>query len=285
MLLPERSESFSQFLGYHRIHTVKLCDSKPRLDTVCLRCYIVAYGCPGMKFFIKLLTGLVLSIIALPVVLFLASAYLAITDNLDVSQGAKTALHFNLWFMAVMAVQIPVWTSRSAIVFRVVAIILSFVAAVTIKFMISLGLVHLIGGGFLSRSLLSVPALVFDIPAYIVMILISKKIVSSRMASPDNFVSRSTEGTKNILVFRLCAIYYWLLWPTVIATCLPWPLNSPGWLFLALTLWVILISVGAQFWSAKAEVKRITKSYSVKTFGSRYSFTNPPRYEWESTAS
>ena len=94
-----------------------------------------------------------------------------------------------------------------------------------------------------------------------------------------SLVIRLKEGTKNIVVMRYAALYYYLMWPLIAvigaAQVFPWRHYITGACFL------LLVLLGLPFRSAVIEVKRVMKTRQVLATGSKWSFSNPLRYEWD----
>jgi hypothetical protein len=96
------------------------------------------------------------------------------------------------------------------------------------------------------------------------------------------YIERRTEGNKTVVVFKYGALYYYLMWPTIVVSVLAGVMPQPGFLVAAAVCWVLLISLAVPMWSTIREIKRVMKNGVLKGSGSKWSFSNPLRYEWES---
>ena len=88
-------------------------------------------------------------------------------------------------------------------------------------------------------------------------------------------------GKKNIVIFKFAALYYWLMWPTIIATMFAVPSKSLLMYAISGILWFALISLSIPYWSTISELKRMMKDKSITMKGSKYSLSNPLNYEYD----
>jgi hypothetical protein len=84
-----------------------------------------------------------------------------------------------------------------------------------------------------------------------------------------------------MVVLKYAALYYWLMWPTICLSILALLANSV-FLYVATAIaWVLLVSMAVPYWPTVFELKRMMREKSIKSQGSKYSLSNPLRYEWE----
>jgi hypothetical protein len=95
------------------------------------------------------------------------------------------------------------------------------------------------------------------------------------------YIIRKKEGTKNIIILKFVALYYWLLWPTIVLTLVSWQIHGAVMTAIVVICWVILIGMAIPYWPTVFKLKRMMKEKSITAKGSKYSFTNPLTYEWE----
>jgi hypothetical protein len=95
------------------------------------------------------------------------------------------------------------------------------------------------------------------------------------------FIERSKSGSTNVVVFKYAALYYWLMWPTIIVSLANFAVTNTLLIILSLAMWVVLIGIAAPYWPTMAELKTAMRQKSLRASGSKYSFSNPLRYEWE----
>jgi hypothetical protein len=95
------------------------------------------------------------------------------------------------------------------------------------------------------------------------------------------YILRKKEGTKNIVIFKFAALYYWLMWPTIALTLISWH-GCPSIMLIAAGVgWAALLGMAILYWPTVFKLKRMMKEKSITVKGSKYSFTNPLTYEWE----
>lgn len=95
------------------------------------------------------------------------------------------------------------------------------------------------------------------------------------------YIVREQSGTKNIVIMRYAALFYWLMWPTLIVSVYAWLSDSSGFMVAAAVLWVSLTGTAMPYWPTVYKLKKIMKGKSLVASGSKYSFRNPLRYEWD----
>jgi hypothetical protein len=95
------------------------------------------------------------------------------------------------------------------------------------------------------------------------------------------YIERMTEGNKTIVVFKYGALFYYLMWPTIALSVLAGSAPNPFFFITAGVFWVLLISLAVPMWPTVREIKKVMKNGVVKASGSKWSFSNPLRYEWE----
>ena len=95
------------------------------------------------------------------------------------------------------------------------------------------------------------------------------------------FILRRKDGVHNVVVLRYAAIFYWLIWPTLILTVVVGSIESRLVQVATGTVWVLLLSSAIPYWPAVLRLKRVMKEKSIIAKGSKYSFTNPLTYEWD----
>ncbi len=98
------------------------------------------------------------------------------------------------------------------------------------------------------------------------------------------YIRRETEGNKTVVVFKYGALYYYLMWPTIVMSIVAGSTAENYYVVIAASCWVILIGLAMPMWPALREVKHAMKSAGVKASGSKWSFSNPLRYEWDVTS-
>jgi hypothetical protein len=96
-----------------------------------------------------------------------------------------------------------------------------------------------------------------------------------------SFVERSKSGSTNVVIFKYSAIFYWLMWPTFVVSCLAYMSSWSLLVILAVVMWIVLIGSAAPYWPTMAELKKVMREKGIKGSGSKYSLSNPLRYEWE----
>jgi len=95
------------------------------------------------------------------------------------------------------------------------------------------------------------------------------------------FITRQKEGTKNIIILKYVALNYWLMWLPVIITPVAVFSDSAVWWLIAGFFWILFCALSVPYWPVTFEIKRTMKEKSVSVKGSKYSFSNPPTYQWE----
>jgi hypothetical protein len=95
------------------------------------------------------------------------------------------------------------------------------------------------------------------------------------------FILRRKDGVHNVVVLRYAAIFYWLMWPTLILTVVAGSIESRLVQIATGTMWVLLLSSAVPYWPTVFRLKRMMKEKSIIGRGSKYSFTNPLTYEWD----
>ena len=95
------------------------------------------------------------------------------------------------------------------------------------------------------------------------------------------FIQQRKDGTHNVVIFRYAALFYWLVWPTIILTILTWEIESRILPVATGVAWVLLIASAVPYWPAVFKLKRTMKEKGITAKGSKYSFSNPLTYEWD----
>jgi hypothetical protein len=98
------------------------------------------------------------------------------------------------------------------------------------------------------------------------------------------YIERTTEGNKTIVVFKYGALYYYLMWPTIIISVLAGSVRNIYFLVVTASCWFVLMGLAVPMWPALREVKQAMKRGNLKASGSKWSFSNPLRYEWETNS-
>lgn len=95
-----------------------------------------------------------------------------------------------------------------------------------------------------------------------------------------SYIERKSEGNKHIVIFKYAALYYYLMWPTILLSAYVFASkDSSLYLFAAIT-WIVLIGLAAPMWPTLSKLKKQMKNGVLKASGSKWSFSNPLRYEW-----
>ena len=95
------------------------------------------------------------------------------------------------------------------------------------------------------------------------------------------FLIQQREGRRNVVVLKYAALFYWLMWPTLGVTALS-SVVSGTWVGVVVGLsWALLLAVAVPYWPTIFKLKRLMKERTIRVQGSKYSFSNPLRYEWE----
>ena len=95
------------------------------------------------------------------------------------------------------------------------------------------------------------------------------------------FVAHSKEGNRHVVVLKYAALFYWVMWPTIIVTGLAAVGNSSALHVAAVVAWILLLAVAIPYWPMVFKLRRMMKEKPIQARGSKYSFSNPLRYEWE----
>ena len=95
------------------------------------------------------------------------------------------------------------------------------------------------------------------------------------------YIVRKKEGTTNVVVLPFAALYYWLMWPTFIVTFIGWQTKTSVMTAATAVMWVVLIGMAVPYWPTIFKIKKMMKEKTITAKGSKYSFKNPLRYEWE----
>ncbi len=94
------------------------------------------------------------------------------------------------------------------------------------------------------------------------------------------YVERITNGNKTTVILKYGALYYYLMWFTIVLSAIAVYAGSV-WYVAAGLSWVVLILLAVPMWSTIRELKRVMRGGGLKASGSKWSFSNPLRYEWE----
>lgn len=97
------------------------------------------------------------------------------------------------------------------------------------------------------------------------------------------YIVRQNEGHRRVIVLKYAAIFYWLMWPTLALSVLASVVGSALLYTAAAIAWVLLLAVAVPYWPVVMQLKRMMKEQPITAQGSRYSFSNPLRYEWNIT--
>jgi hypothetical protein len=95
------------------------------------------------------------------------------------------------------------------------------------------------------------------------------------------YIERKTEGHRTVVVFKYAALYYYVMWPTIVISVLAGSTPQCHYVIVAASCWVVLVGLALPMWPTVLEVKQAMKRGGVKASGSKWSFSNPLRYEWE----
>ena len=95
------------------------------------------------------------------------------------------------------------------------------------------------------------------------------------------YIVSKKDGKKNIVIFPFAALFYWLMWPTIAASFIAWQFKNSIVTIASVVMWVLLIGMAVPYWPTVFRIRRIMKETAITAKGSKYSFTNPIRYEWE----
>ena len=98
-------------------------------------------------------------------------------------------------------------------------------------------------------------------------------------------VIRIKEGTKNIVILRYAALFYWAMWPLILLGLWmqfnPRFIAWPGRHIVTGCCFLTLILLSLPYRSTTKELIRIMKERPEMARGSKFSFSNPLRYEWD----
>ena len=105
-----------------------------------------------------------------------------------------------------------------------------------------------------------------------------------RYLDQDAGVERTSKNGRITYVFRYVAVYYWGRW-VVLLYFLGWIFFLPTsrifeYLLYALLLWLFFGS--AKYWLTVVEIVQLKDTHSIEKTGSKYSFSNPRKYELQS---
>jgi len=95
------------------------------------------------------------------------------------------------------------------------------------------------------------------------------------------YITRQKEGNKSTIILRYAALYYWLMWPTIIISILAVVLKTTAVYVITSLCWILLISLAVPYWATISKLKKMMREKSIRARGSKYSFSNPLTYEWE----
>ena len=94
------------------------------------------------------------------------------------------------------------------------------------------------------------------------------------------YIERRSEGNTHTVIFKYAALYYYLMWPTLALTAYAVTSNESGIFIAAGIAWVVLIGLAVPMWPTIGKLKKKMRNGVLKASGSKYSFSNPLRYEW-----
>jgi hypothetical protein len=95
------------------------------------------------------------------------------------------------------------------------------------------------------------------------------------------YIIRKKEGTTNVVVLPFGALYYWLMCPTILVTVIASLVETSVMTAVAAAMWVLLIGLAVPYWPVVFKIKKMMKEKAISAKGSKYSFRNPLRYEWQ----
>lgn len=95
------------------------------------------------------------------------------------------------------------------------------------------------------------------------------------------FVEKSENAGKRVVVFKYAALYSIGRWPVLALLAASFVTKMPILQWIGIGALGILVLVNLALWPATAEVKRAMKKGRVDGYGSKYSFSDPLRFEWE----
>ena len=95
------------------------------------------------------------------------------------------------------------------------------------------------------------------------------------------YIVNKKEGNKRIIIMPFAALYYWLIWPTIIMSLIAWLSNTSGISMLAVLMWIMLVGMGIPYWPINSKLKKTMREKTITATGSKYSLNNPLKYEWE----
>ncbi len=98
------------------------------------------------------------------------------------------------------------------------------------------------------------------------------------------FVERSNREGEQTVVLRYAAAFYWLMWPTLLLTLLASTNSTTFTNVAAGVAWLLLLCVAIPYWPVIFKIKRQMRDSSIVASGSKYSFSNPLTYRWQTTA-
>ena len=94
------------------------------------------------------------------------------------------------------------------------------------------------------------------------------------------FTVHQDDGNRRVIVLKYAALFYWLMWPAIALAALASVVSS-AWLYTMTAMaWVLLFGVAVPYWPVVMRLKRVMKEQPITAQGSKYSFSNPLRYEW-----
>ena len=94
-------------------------------------------------------------------------------------------------------------------------------------------------------------------------------------------IEKTNEGNKNIWVLKYYALFYWLRWPTIIVTIFSWQSEEHALDVISVILWILLLLFVIPYVPAAFKLRKVMREKGIKASGSKYSLSNPLRYEWE----
>ena len=93
-------------------------------------------------------------------------------------------------------------------------------------------------------------------------------------------VERTTRDGEEIVVLRYAAVFYWLMWPTLLLTVLASTNSTTAINVAAGVAWTMLLCAAIPYWPITFKLKRQTRDGGLAASGSKYSFSNPLTYRW-----
>jgi hypothetical protein len=95
------------------------------------------------------------------------------------------------------------------------------------------------------------------------------------------FVERHVADGQEVVILRYAAIFYWLMWPTLIISIVAGILSSStAAMAAAAVAWAMLLAIALPYWPVLIELRRRMRESAITASGSKYSLSNPLTYRW-----